>query len=393
MHLQTGAYSRRAAALCAILPLHVSGPLAAEHTTEGPLSGEIRYTGEVWRVASGGLKTGTRYLHNLDVSVGVDLNRHGVRGGSLFFYGLANNKSELSSELIGDTQTVSNIDNGEVYRLFEAWFQQEIPNLGYGARYKLGLIDLNSEFDVIETAGLFLNSSHGIGPNFSQTGENGPSIFPSTAPAFLVDVSPTQGLRLSAGIFDAVPNNPDRPERHKLSLNEGALLVAEVNYTTSGNLHLGLGAFAYTARFEPLLAPGDPVRGNSGLYGVIEAPLHARLDGWIRVGVANSSINPISHYAGGGLVLSAPFIGRPDDQMGLAVAFVLNGGDNKRLILAGGGSPAGSETEIELTYRFSLGDNLALQPDLQYVINPGGTGAVKNALVLGIRLEIGFGLF
>ena len=341
----------------------------------------------------GGLKTGTRYLHNLDVSIGVDLNRHGVPGGSLFFYGLANNKSELSSELIGDTQTVSNIDNGEVYRLFEAWFQQEIPNLGYGARYKLGLIDLNSEFDVIETAGLFLNSSHGIGPNFSQTGENGPSIFPSTAPAFLVDVSPADGLRLSAGIFDAVPNNPDRPERHKLSLNEGALLVAEVNYTTSGNLHMGLGAFTYTARFEPLLAPGDPVRGNSGFYGVIEAPLHERLDGWIRVGVANSSINPISHYAGGGLVLSAPFMGRPDDKVGLAVAFVLYGGDNKRLILAGGGSPAGSETEIELTYRFSLGDNLALQPDLQYVINPGGTGAVKNALVLGIRLEIGFGKF
>lgn len=98
-------------------------------------------------------------------------------------------------------------------------------------------------------------------------------------------------------------------------------------------------------------------------------------------------------YTGGGLVLSAPFTGRPDDQVGLAVAIAWNGGDNKQLTLAGGGSPANSEIEIELTYRFTLGDNLALQPDLQYVINPGGTGALKNALVLGIRLEIGFGLF
>lgn len=31
---------------------------------------------------------------------------------------------------------------------------------------------------------------------------------------------------------------------------------------------------------------------------------------------------------------------------------------------------AGAETEIELTCRFALTDNLALQPDLQYVINP-----------------------
>ena len=29
------------------------------------------------------------------------------------------------------------------------------------------LYNLNSEFDVIETAGLFINSSHGIGPDYS----------------------------------------------------------------------------------------------------------------------------------------------------------------------------------------------------------------------------------
>lgn len=204
----------------------------------------------------------------------------------------------------------------------------------------------------------------------------------------------TAELRLSAGIFDAVPNNPDRPARHKLSLNEGALIVAEANYTTPGGTRLGLGAFTYTAAFEPLLAaPGERVKGNSGLYGVIEAPLSERLSGWLRAGVANARINPIGFYSGGGLVLSAPFAGRENDLLGLAVAIAWSGGDFKQLTRAGGSRPASAETGIELTYRYVLTDTLALQPALQYVINPGGTGALKNALVLGIRLEVGLELF
>lgn len=54
------------------------------------------------------------------LSIGVDLNRYGIPGGSIFLYGLTNNRAELSGDLIGDFQTVSNIDNGQVFRLFEA---------------------------------------------------------------------------------------------------------------------------------------------------------------------------------------------------------------------------------------------------------------------------------
>jgi carbohydrate-selective porin OprB len=44
-----------------------------------------------------------------------------------------------------------------------------------------GLYELNSEFYRLQSAGLFLNSSFGIGPEFSQSGLEGPSIFPSTS--------------------------------------------------------------------------------------------------------------------------------------------------------------------------------------------------------------------
>jgi carbohydrate-selective porin OprB len=50
-----------------------------------------------------------------------------------------------------------------------------------------------------------------------------------------------------------------------------------------------------------------------------------------------------------------------------------------------------AETNIEFTYRARVTDWLALQPDAYWVINPGTDPGLKNALVIGLRFEIGFG--
>lgn len=57
------------------------------------------------------------------------------------------------------------------------------------------------------------------------------------------------------------------------------------------------------------------------------------------------------------------------------------------------GPPGGQdyETVIELTYRFDLRNGaLFIQPDLQYIIQPGGTSHIENALVLGTQIGINF---
>jgi porin len=45
------------------------------------------------------------------------------------------------------------------------------------------------------------------------------------------------------------------------------------------------------------------------------------------------------------------------------------------------------ETTWEMFYRVQLTPWLAVQPDLQYVVNPGGVG--ENALAAGLRLDFG----
>jgi porin len=49
------------------------------------------------------------------------------------------------------------------------------------------------------------------------------------------------------------------------------------------------------------------------------------------------------------------------------------------------------ETVFELTYRTRLAPWLALQPDAQYIIDPGTDPALGNALAVGLRFEIGWG--
>jgi len=48
------------------------------------------------------------------------------------------------------------------------------------------------------------------------------------------------------------------------------------------------------------------------------------------------------------------------------------------------------ETSIELTYRAPITGWLTLQPDIQYIINPGLDPALDNALVISLRFELGF---
>jgi porin len=49
------------------------------------------------------------------------------------------------------------------------------------------------------------------------------------------------------------------------------------------------------------------------------------------------------------------------------------------------------ETVIELAYRFHLRKGaLLFQPDFQYIIQPGGTGRLNNASVLGAQFAINF---
>ena len=51
-----------------------------------------------------------------------------------------------------------------------------------------------------------------------------------------------------------------------------------------------------------------------------------------------------------------------------------------------------AETNYELTYRAPINKWLTVQPDLQYIVDPGTNPAVRDDMIIGVRFEVGQGL-
>lgn len=359
---------------------------------EPPLAIEAVYTGELWSNVHGGLRRETVYLDNLNIVASVDGAQIGLPDIMIGVSTLYNNRNTFSETIAGDLQTISNIDTDGSLRLYEAWIERDFGGLAI----KGGLIDLNSEFDVNEPGSLFINSSHGIGPDFSQVGETGPSIFPLTGLGLLGRLDLLPGLRVAGGVFEGTPGNPDRPRRMLLDLDsdEGILIVGEAVHSFGDKAGIKVGAWRHTGgRVQPIDA-GRRDSASTGAYvhvaGRVARNRDFAIDGFVRLGFADPGIHQIARYTGAGIVLSGPLLADAsvEEQIGLAVALADNGARFRRVRAASGNIVEKRETVVEFTYRRRLFENLALQPSLQYVVNPSMEPDRRNALALGLRFEV-----
>jgi porin len=371
-----------AAGACAALAA-LCGPVHAEEIPK-TWSYSGNYTADMMSVTSGGLETGTRYIDSFGLQVNYNGTAHGLNGISATFGLLYNNKASIS-ELSGDVQGISNIETGTAaLRPYEIWIAKTWGE--DGAMLKAGLIDLNATFDPPGVSGLFLNPSHGINATFALTGSNGPSIFPTLGLAVVGQVKLSEAFTLRAGAFDGVPGDPDRPERTDLAWREsdGALLVGEAELSF-GKMRFVAGGWGYTQSSEPLFVR-DRSQNNIGAYGTAEYVHSDAVSYFVRAGHTNEKLNLVENYLAAGAVWTGPIAARKDDQFGIAIAHarisssVVNTGLTKE-----------AETNVEVTYAAPITENLILQGDVQYVANPAGGFVVDNALVVGMRIKLGFG--
>lgn len=326
---------------------------------------------------SGGLRQGGLVMHNLDLI--ADWQADGQAGGwSAHGYILGNFNGGFSDRYVGDVQTVSNIDTTPAVRLFETWVRHTSPDGDTVATF--GLVNLNAIFDVQDTGSLFHNSSHGIGPDYSQSG---PSIFPVSALGFVAEHR-MGAWHVRAGLFDGVPGdiNDDRRFAYiRLAGDEGLHVAAEAQYDFKGGC-LKFGHWADTAAAPRLDGTGDSHR--SGTYAQLQISMDDATHAWLRTGVAADRTLPLSAYVGGGVVYSAPF-GRGDDSVGFSVAHARFGAPYRTTQT----TLIDAETTWEATYHYAVTKGVSLEPDLQYVVNPGGDLSVPNAVVAGVRLRFG----
>lgn len=351
-------------------------PLALFIATNSHADISAVYTSDIASVLDGGLERGTVYLDNFELNANGATSQ-GEWNATLLY----TNNNTFSDVYAGDGQVASNIDNTSMIRLYELWYRHDLDQQSW----QFGLIDLNGLYDAIDTAGLFLNSSHGIGPDYSQSGDNGPSIFPVTSLAINWQWQINDNLHWQVGVFDGVPGDPDDSHANTISLggNDGALLTSELNLNHN-DLRYAVGAWRYTASSD--YSDGSGSAKNSGLYGIVEhaAGEHDNAMGWwLRAGLADSDINALENYVGAGVTLQNFNANRPEDVMGLAIAYA--GSADRWRDSEGAGN---GETTLELSYSTQVTDWLRLQPDLQYVVSPSADRSIKDVLIFILRAEI-----
>jgi len=316
----------------ALLATTLATAATAANEADSPAPGialDIAYVGDVFSNTRGGLQRGTAYLDNLDVMLSADAAALGGPDGLTFYvHGLYNNASTFSERYVGDAFVASNIDTGRAVRLYEAWADWAFGGGGSStSSLRVGLYDLNSEFDALDSRGLFINSTYGIGQDFAQTGENGPSIFPATALGARLAWTPVDRWLLEVAVVDGVPGDPDDPRRTSIDLSsdDGALIATEVTTSLGAMTQLSLGYWRYTADFEELAPAIDGAEpqlrdDNDGFYVTGEIALNSRSTAFVRAGAANGDLNPFDRYYAAGIVFDSLLPGGRGDQLGIAAA-------------------------------------------------------------------------
>ena len=101
-------------------------------------------------------------------------------------------------------------------------------------------------------------------------------------------------------------------------------------------------------------------------------------------------VNSMDEYFGTGLVYQGLFPNRPDDTTGLAITAGWYSDELNKARKLQGKAEQDYEAVIELNHKFVLARGIEFQPDIQYIIDPAGTGDIDDALLIGAKVVVQF---
>jgi porin len=392
---------------------------------------------EVWGNLAGGLKRGATYNGLTTASALLDLDKLVGWGGTTFYIDAFQIHGRgPSGNLVGNLQLVSNIEATRDTRLYDLWVEQNL--LSGRLNIRIGQEGANDEMMLVDDAAVFLNSSFGF-PALPATDlpDGGPN-YPMATPFVRVKYHASSAITLVGAAFNGDPAPPGAGDPQlrdaggtAFRLNDHALLFAELWYSRNKDADAPglpatykLGIWFDSASFSDQLydnqgvllaspaSNGIPLRHlhDYAFYGIVDQMV------WRRTGTTDQGIslflqimgapddrNLTNLFVEAGMNWKAPIAGRDNDVFGLAVSYQDIGAAARRFSreladFTGTGTPyASNETVVEATYQYQVAPWWTLQPDAQYVVNPGAgipsnlsSAPLKNAFILGVRATIAF---
>lgn len=401
-------------------------------------------TSEVLGNLSGGTRQGFDYDGLTTATLQLDSRcAFGWDGGTFNISGLDIHGRNLSTDDLQTLQTASGIEADRALRLWELWYQQKLAAIA--GDVKIGEQSIDQEFIISSNSQLFVNTMMGFPMVPSVDLPGGGPVYPLAAPGVRLRAQPLDPITILAGIFSGSPvsrstGDPQRvnPSGTSFPLNDGTLAIAELQFTEAAPVAAPpegaappaatyrLGAWYDSGRFadqefdsagRSLANPAGTrlPRQHSGdysLYAIVDQPVWQssaaaarNLNLFLRAtGAPQEDRNLVDVSVDGGATLHDPLPGRDGDTLGLGFGVAHVGSfaaalDRDTAFFTGRFVPVrGSETFLELTYQAQVTPWWQLQPDVQYVFNPGAglanpnapTQRIRDEAVIGLRTNIAF---
>jgi porin len=397
------------------------------------------YTNNIAGNPVGGTGAGFTYTDNL--SFGLQLNFEeliGWKGLTVDISGLNRAGSSLSQDFVRNQFTVQQVYGGQTAMFYALLFEQRL--LDDKISIKAGRFSTGDDFASSPIYWLYMNN--GIDGNPQALPVNTQfSAYPWAVWAARLRVDPTPECNAMVGAYQ-VSNRVFNREYHGLDWSirpgDGVLLITQIGWTPEffkrpvekAAAPDGKSAIATKARSEgktfKTVSPETEMKGLPGHYwfGAYYSPWTFAQIG-PKGGTATNSYGFYWHAdqmvwqeapgSDQGLTLWSAFVLSPQQNIaklpfqanagiiykGLVptrdndysiFGFVYGEFSNEIVTTTKDNRSLHSDYEIvlELAYRVNLTKFAYVQPDLQWVINPGGTHTVPNALVLGAQMSVTF---
>lgn len=390
---------------CAVLPAVWMFCCGSAWSEGGPLEAldvdgvdvSASYTNNLAGNPVGGVRQGFTYADSIEFGVEIDFGKiAGWHGLSLTAGAFDRNGRSLSDEAIGNVFTVQQVYGGQTFSFYTLFLEQELAD--GKAALKAGRFGVGDDFATSDLYELYMN--YGIDSNPQTLGLNPAfTTSPEAVWGAMARIDPVDGWSVLAGVFQttAIDLYTGHGFDWAIDGGDGVLMIAQASWSpvirrSGGGAGLpgryGFGGFASTGQGGP-----EPASATHGFYWQAEQMVYREGESGeegMSVWAVAVLMEPLESAAvpfqvNAGVVYTGLIPSRAEDvaMIGLASGRI---GDVDMGFPAGGGW----ECVIELGYRVQLPGTAFVQPNLQWILQPGGSEETPNALVLGAQMGISF---
>lgn len=360
---------------------------------------ELDYASTLSVNTHGGVNTRHAVEHNVDLNAMLtfDTGKLGLwPGGEFFINGEGRYGPSITERHVGSFSYVHNDEMRDLTQVTEYWYRQRL--LDDKLWFKLGKMDSWADFNIVEYGLNFFNTSFGGNPLIPLP------TSPETALGAVLGLEPCDWLYALAGVYDGEPDGRAWGFETAFHGRDDSVTLFEIGLRPKLKCcardlpgAYRVGGFYASAEHEYIRGDlGGRLRprlhrGNSGLYLAFDQLLWKESDAaddeqglgaFFQFGWTPEAYNPVDEYYGFGFQWTGLLPGRDDDVTGFAFGHAVWSGPAQALW------DLHNETALEWFYKVQLTPWMNLQPDLQYFVDPGGTG--RDALVFNLRLQISF---